>query len=132
METSYNCAIWRSATTYQKINSSIVSKGVINSFNKKFPLARMFPLAIMHTPLPLAERGGGEVHTMWRYSYVVFYLKWVYFFTELILHITSFRFFARTKFCGCEILHITQIISRKTPKSSKTTNLFDLLNPLKV
>ena len=52
METSYNCARWFSATVYQKVNSSIVSKGVINSFNEMFPLARMFTLAVMHTPSP--------------------------------------------------------------------------------
>ena len=46
METSYNCARWFSATVYQKVNSSIVSEGVINSFNE------MFPLAVMHTPSP--------------------------------------------------------------------------------
>ena len=33
--------------TYQMINSSIVSKGAMNSFNEMFPLARMFPLAVM-------------------------------------------------------------------------------------
>ena len=36
------------ATTYQNINSSIVSKGAMNSFNEIFPLARMFPLAVIH------------------------------------------------------------------------------------
>ena len=40
--------MWYSATTYQKINSSIISKGVMNSFKVMFPLARMFPLAVMH------------------------------------------------------------------------------------
>ena len=35
--------------TYQKINSSIASKGVMNSFKEMFPFARMFPLAVMHT-----------------------------------------------------------------------------------
>ena len=29
-------------------NSSIVSKGAVDSFFKKFPLARIFPLAVMH------------------------------------------------------------------------------------
>ena len=33
---------------YQKVNSSIVSKGAMNSFKEMFPLARMFPLAVMH------------------------------------------------------------------------------------
>ena len=33
---------------YQKVNSSIVSKGAMKSFNERFPLARMFPLAVMH------------------------------------------------------------------------------------
>ena len=47
METSYNCAKWCSATTYQKVNSSIVSKGAMNSFNEMFPQA-MFPLVAMH------------------------------------------------------------------------------------
>ena len=37
-----------SATTYQKINSYIVSKGAMNSFKEMFPLARMFPVAVMH------------------------------------------------------------------------------------
>ena len=32
--------------------SSIVSEGVINSFNEMFPPARMFPLAVMHPPPP--------------------------------------------------------------------------------
>ena len=49
METSYNCAIWWSATKYQKVDSSMVSKGAMNSFNEMFPLARMFPLAVMHS-----------------------------------------------------------------------------------
>ena len=39
--------------TYQNVNSSIISK-VMNSFNEMFPLARMFPLAVMHTP-PLIQ-----------------------------------------------------------------------------
>ena len=46
--TSYNCSKWCSPTTYQKVNSSFVSKGPMNSFNKMFPLARIFPLAVMH------------------------------------------------------------------------------------
>ena len=29
-------------------NSFIVSKGAVDSFFKKFPLARIFPLAVMH------------------------------------------------------------------------------------
>ena len=37
-----------SSTTYQKVDSSIVSKGAMNNFNEMFPLARMFPLAVMH------------------------------------------------------------------------------------
>ena len=37
---------------YQKINSSIVSKDAMNKFKEMFPLARMFPLAIVHTPSP--------------------------------------------------------------------------------
>ena len=44
---TYNCAIWCSATTYQKINSSIVSKGAMNSFKE------MFPLALMHKGVPV-------------------------------------------------------------------------------
>ena len=47
---SYNCAIWCSATTYQKVNSSIVSKGAMNRFKEIFPLV-MFPLPVMHTLL---------------------------------------------------------------------------------
>ena len=45
-----NCAIWRSVMTYQKVNSSMVSKSAMNCFNEMFSLARMFLLAIMHTP----------------------------------------------------------------------------------
>ena len=48
METPYNCAIWCSATTYQNINSSIISKEAIISFKEMFPPARIFPLAVMH------------------------------------------------------------------------------------
>ena len=33
---------------YQKVNSSIVPQGTMNSFKEMFPLARMFPLAVMH------------------------------------------------------------------------------------
>ena len=32
-----------------KINSSIVSKSAMNSFDEMFPLGRMFPLAVIHT-----------------------------------------------------------------------------------
>ena len=32
----------------QKVNSSIISKGAMNNFKETFPLARMFPLAVMH------------------------------------------------------------------------------------
>ena len=50
METSHNSEIWCSVTTYQKDNSSIVSKGAMNRLPwKMFPLARMFPLAVMRT-----------------------------------------------------------------------------------
>ena len=38
------------SNTYQNVYSSIVSKGTMNSFNDKIPLARTFPLAVMHTP----------------------------------------------------------------------------------
>ena len=38
-----------SATAYHKVNSSIVSKGAMNSVKEMFPLARMFLLAVMHT-----------------------------------------------------------------------------------
>ena len=48
MEISYNCAKWSSATMYQKVSSCIVYKGAMNSFNEMLPLARMFPLAVMH------------------------------------------------------------------------------------
>ena len=48
---SYNCAIWCSATTYQKVNSSIVSKDAMNRFKEIFPLVIMFPLPVMHTLL---------------------------------------------------------------------------------
>ena len=34
--------------TYQKVSSSIVSKGAMNSFDEMFQLARMFPLAKIH------------------------------------------------------------------------------------
>ena len=33
---------------YQKVNSSIVSKGSMNSFNEMLPLPRMFPPSAMH------------------------------------------------------------------------------------
>ena len=36
----------------QKFNNPIVSKGAMNSFKDMFPLARMFLLAVMHTPSP--------------------------------------------------------------------------------
>ena len=49
MGTSYNCEKWCSATTNQIVNSSIISKGAMNSFNEKFLLARMFPLAVMQS-----------------------------------------------------------------------------------
>ena len=48
LENSYNCTIWCSAMMYQKINSSVVSKGAMNKFREMFPLARIFPLAVMH------------------------------------------------------------------------------------
>ena len=35
---------------YQKVNSSIVSKGAINSFKEIFSPVRIFLLAVMHTP----------------------------------------------------------------------------------
>ena len=35
---------------YQKINGSIVFKGTMNKLREVFPLARMFPLAVKHTP----------------------------------------------------------------------------------
>ena len=34
----------------KKINSSIISKDAINKFREIIPLARMFPLAVIHTP----------------------------------------------------------------------------------
>ena len=37
----YNCAKRCSATTYQKINSSIVSKDAMNKFKERFLLARI-------------------------------------------------------------------------------------------
>ena len=42
VETSYNCTKWCSVATYQKVNSSIISKGAMNSFKE------MFPLTVMH------------------------------------------------------------------------------------
>ena len=39
--------------TYQKVDSSIVLKGAMNSFNEMFSLVRMFPLAVMHPLSPL-------------------------------------------------------------------------------
>ena len=35
-----------------KINSSVISKGAMNKLREMFPLARMFPLAVMHTTPP--------------------------------------------------------------------------------
>ena len=46
-ENLLNCAIWCSVTTHQELNSSIIFKGAMN-FKKMFPLARMFPLAVIH------------------------------------------------------------------------------------
>ena len=43
--------VYYSATTYQNVNSSIVSKSSMNNFNEMLPLARMFPLAGMHRRL---------------------------------------------------------------------------------
>ena len=40
---------------YQKINSSIVSEDAMNKFKEMFPLARMFPLAIVHTTPSLTK-----------------------------------------------------------------------------
>ena len=37
---------------YQNINSSIIFKCAMNSFREMFSLARIFPLALMHTPPP--------------------------------------------------------------------------------
>ena len=51
VETSYNCAKWCSVATYQKVNSSIISKGAMNSFKE------MFPLTVMH-------RGAGSKSRM--------------------------------------------------------------------
>ena len=33
---------------YQKVNTSIVFRGAMNNFNEMFPLAKIFPLAVMH------------------------------------------------------------------------------------
>ena len=41
VETSYNCAKWCSVATYQKVNSSIISKGAMKSFKEMFPLTAM-------------------------------------------------------------------------------------------
>ena len=70
METSYNCAKWCSATTYQKVNSSIVSKGAMNNFNEMFPLARMFPLAVMHRGY--SKKGGVSLIFTLTLSSVIF------------------------------------------------------------
>ena len=50
LETFYNCAKRYSATTYQKVNNSIVSKNAINSLNEMLPLTRMLPQAVMYAP----------------------------------------------------------------------------------
>ena len=52
METSYNCTIWCPSRMCPKINSSVISKGAMNKLREMFPLARMFPLASMHTTPP--------------------------------------------------------------------------------
>ena len=46
------------STTYRKVNSSIVLKGAMNSFNVMFPLARMFPVAVIHTHPSPSNLGG--------------------------------------------------------------------------
>ena len=42
--------IWCSGPTYQKINSSIVSKGAMNSFKEMVPPARIIPLGPLLSP----------------------------------------------------------------------------------
>ena len=38
--------------THHKVNSSIVSKGAMNSYDEMFPLAKMFSLAVIHMGYP--------------------------------------------------------------------------------
>ena len=73
---------------------------VVDCVRKRFPLEKNKNLKVF-------------VGQMKRYSYVVFYLKWIYFFAELISGITSFRFFTLIKFPGWEILYFTRIIFRE-------------------
>ena len=44
---------------YQNVDSSIVSKGAMNVFNEIFPLARIFPLVVMHKEWGRMGVGGG-------------------------------------------------------------------------
>ena len=39
-------------TVYSELRLGNLSKGAINSFKAVLPLARMFPLAVVHTPRP--------------------------------------------------------------------------------
>ena len=41
--------------TYRKVNSSIVSKGLMNSFKEMFLLARMFPIAVIHREIKILD-----------------------------------------------------------------------------
>ena len=66
----YNCTKWCSATTYQMVNSSVVSKGAMNSSNEMFPLARMFPLAVMHR-VYLRRKDSGHCSLLGRKSPLV-------------------------------------------------------------
>ena len=74
----------------------------------------------------------------WRYSYVVFLLKWIYFLAEWISRIRSFQFFMWIRFLGWEILHYMQIIFRENAKIFWKPPIYlrynppNLLNPLKV
>ena len=57
-------------TVYSKFNSSAVSKCAMNSFNETFPLARIFLLAVMHTPshlphFPIYKWGRQERQKLW-------------------------------------------------------------------
>ena len=57
--------------TYQKVNGSIVSKDAMNSFNEMFPLARMFPLAVMHTPTPPRKKLPSKSPALLGLTYII-------------------------------------------------------------
>ena len=68
---------------YQKVNSSIVSKGAMNSLKEMFPLARMFPLTVMHTPSP-SSVGLWTSITELRRPTCAFHFVEIFYFVEIL------------------------------------------------